>query len=1190
MAVALGATRMTDGITPGLHHFFLPRKREFMLLDEFRLNSRKSSATESIHDENASRKCAKRRRTISPEPKDDGASDNAWYNQLRAAADGLSLAQTSEIGSASAATFNRAGPGKKQETKQETISVPNATAAAWEIPPTRSQAEDKVSTSPPKKMLKIRSDGKLSSPKARKPDPNSMLRRKGPSSKSGNVEKGKIVIIKYGINSERRFLLGEEIHDILAGSNKTLKSQKRSPKKSPPDQVDISKSTILAIPTHPFFLAKSAQTTKAGVENQKDNRIDSSIQAESSEKHSPRKITSVNKIIRRLSCTDSSGLPNRPAGSSYERVARHAGTIDALWPPQGMTHFKSTVGEIGPSNPKCYTPTMLRRSRKLKNASVYVQEAEDILRPYKHLAYFERIKEHGDNFFSCSVRKPARRLMTDFELQLAISGSLKCDPIEDEVNKVQSSSSLDYPTHHALRHLYDRIANSTTAFDRFGCESQEWVHKYAPTTAENVLQPGREATILRDWLKSLTINAVEKRGLEATRDRDASESSKRNGKNFKRKRRKRAQELDGFVISSDEEADQMDDMATIGGFRSMHHGCDSPKKSLIRTSDTNKAPTDLGRPANAVVISGPYGCGKTAAVYAAAQELGFEVFEINPGSRRSGKDLLDRIGDMTKNHLVNHNREDPIKERNEDTEDMLRVTDSLQKDLESGRQGVMDKFFLPQAGTKNKATAKPKGRPSKKEAPTIKPCPKPLNAQKQSLILLEDVDILFEDDKQFWSTTLDMILRSRRPVIMTCTEESLVPLKDMILFAILRFVPPPDRLASDYLLLLACNEGHLLSRDSVDALYRAKRKDLRASITELNCFCQMAIGDTKGGLEWLLIRSSGKSQDDKGKKLRVISEATYPHGLSWISQEYCPQIADQGFEAEAELLAELSYGWDLDLAESDDFLPFHELRGWEKNSPRRDLSMLQCLDHVCETLSAADVCAPLTMTLDPTQPDIPEKARSDYVEGATIVQADPRTDFTGTSTSLAIAMRLLARRLISSCAPITPTSIIHQLPTLLEKSHALPPVTAADMRVAFTVPSPTYPISSLTATESVLAIDFAPYIRSIMAYDLRLEDQRRRLDDLPSISYSGVGDTKNAKKVRTTRASRAALEGGTKATTRRERWFPSALNFSAVAKTGGKTWDEVAVAFGRLQAADVGSEGQDIERRMSVGSGKSNES
>ncbi|KAL8788230.1 MAG: hypothetical protein Q9195_007399 [Heterodermia aff. obscurata] len=1154
MAVALGDTRMADGITPGLHHFFLPRKKR----------------------------------------KDDGASDNAWYHQLKAAADGIPLAQASEVGSATAANFDRARPTQQQETKQGVISAPDATATASELPSRGSQAEIDLSASTPRKMLKIRSDGKLSSPKVRKSDPNGISRRKPVSSRSADVEKSKIIIIKYGINNGRRSLLGEKIHGILARPNPTPKNEKRSTMSSPPDQVDISKPTIPPVPTHPFFLAKPAQATKAGVENQKEKWTDSSIPAGESKKNSsPSKVTSVNKIIRRLSCPDSSGLVNRPAGSSYERVARHAGLIEALWPPQGMNHISSLADEIGASNPQCVTPTVLRRLRKLKDASVHVREAEDILRPHKSLTHFERIKEHGDTF-SSSLRKPVRRLMTDLELQFAISRSLKCDPTEDELNHVYSSTTLQYSTHHALRHLYDRIANSTTAFDRFGCETREWVHKYAPTTAEDVLQPGREATILRDWLKSLTINAVEKRVSEVTGVGDALESSKRNGKKVKRKRRKRAQELDGFVISSDEEADQMDDIATTGELQSVDYVCDSSKKSLIRTGDTNKALTDLERPANAVVISGPHGCGKTAAVHAVAQELGFEVFEINPGSRRSGKDLLDRIGDMTKNHLVNHNQEDSVKETNEDTEDMMRVTDSLQKDLESGRQGTMNKFFQPQAGTKNKATAKPRGRPSKKEAPAVKPDRKPLKVQKQSLILLEEVDILFEDDKQFWSTTLDLILRSRRPVIMTCTEESLIPLEEMVLFAILRFAPPPNPLATDYLLLLACNEGHLLSRDSVAALYRAKRKDLRASIAELNFFCQMAIGDTKGGLEWLLIRSSsGENKHDEGKKLRVVSEATYPHGLGWISQDYCPQNKDQSFEAEAELVAEVLHGWDLDLVESENFLPLDELREREESSLQLNLSKLQRLDHMYEALSAADICAPLgqrrdeTMILDPTQPEIPEKARSDYVEGAALLQADPKTDFTGTSTSLAIAIRLLARRLSPAYNPLTPTSIIHQLPMLLEKSNAPPHVTAADMRAAFTPLSNIHVLSSFTTPDSTLAVDLAPFIRSITAYDLRLENQRRRLDDLLSASQSGAGDTRNVKRVRTTRASRAALEGGAKATTRRERWFPTALNFSAVARTGGKTWGEVA--FSRLHAADIGSEGRDIERGVSIGSGKSSD-
>jgi hypothetical protein len=44
------------------------------------------------------------------------------------------------------------------------------------------------------------------------------------------------------------------------------------------------------------------------------------------------------------------------------------------------------------------------------------------------------------------------------------------------------------------------------------------------------------------------------------------------------------------------------------------------------------------------------------------------------------------------------------------------------------------------------------------------------------------------------------------------------------------------------------------------------------------------------------------------------------------------------------------------------------------------------------------------------------------------------------------------------------------------------------------------------------------------------------------------------KKVRKTRAARAALEGGSKANTRRERWFSEMTDFEKVLKTAGEGW------------------------------------
>lgn len=79
---------------------------------------------------------------------------------------------------------------------------------------------------------------------------------------------------------------------------------------------------------------------------------------------------------------------------------------------------------------------------------------------------------------------------------------------------------------------------------------------------------------------------------------------------------------------------------------------------------------------------------------------------------------------------------------------------------------------------------------------------------------------------------------------------------------------------------------------------------------------------------------------------------------------------------------------------------------------------------------------------------------------------------------------------------------------------------------------------SLDLPRSVLAAEIAPYVRTIASFDLRLEQQRDEL-------FSSQG-----KKTRTTRAARAAAEGGEKANTRRERWFPPNLDLDAVLRTG----------------------------------------
>ena len=120
-------------------------------------------------------------------------------------------------------------------------------------------------------------------------------------------------------------------------------------------------------------------------------------------------------------------------------------------------------------------------------------------------------------------------------------------------------------------------------------------------------------------------------------------------------------------------------------------------------------------------------------------------------------------------------------------------------------------------------------------------------------------------------------------------------------------------------------------------------------------------------------------------------------------------------------------------------------------------------------------------------------------------------------------------------------------------------------------------ISSFDVPISTVAEDLAPYVRSIAAFDLRLEEQRQQL----SAASSRPG--REGGKTRKTRASRAALEGGNKASTRRERWFPNGLNYEWVLKTGSQQLREAVSVMMDDEKGDVDEGSDEVASQASQG-------
>jgi len=209
--------------------------------------------------------------------------------------------------------------------------------------------------------------------------------------------------------------------------------------------------------------------------------------------------------------------------------------------------------------------------------------------------------------------------------------------------------------------------------------------------------------------------------------------------------------------------------------------------------------------------------------------------------------------------------------------------------------------------------------------------------------------------------------------------------------------------------------------------------------------------------------------------------------------------------------------------------------------------------------------------LNTSEPEITETNRLNYTEGFPLLQADPVTDQTGTSALILLALKACAwsihhDELNKLAAPGSITQNVqeriaqaHQARSFYQKTRILIPVAFKGLEegivfTSFLAQSRGPQITGFDGPASIIAEDIAPYIRTIVTYDLGLEERRLQLSSL--LSQGG----RYGKRQRTTRASRAALEGGSKAHTRRERWFPPGTNFPLILQTGGKEWQAVAAA------------------------------
>ncbi|XP_052049923.1 ATPase family AAA domain-containing protein 5 isoform X2 [Apodemus sylvaticus] len=276
---------------------------------------------------------------------------------------------------------------------------------------------------------------------------------------------------------------------------------------------------------------------------------------------------------------------------------------------------------------------------------------------------------------------------------------------------------------------------------------------------------------------------------------------------------------------------------------------------------------------NTVLITGPTGVGKTAAVYACAQELGFKIFEVNASSQRSGRQILSQLKEATQSHQVDKqgvNSQKPCFFNNYSIGKSPKKLNSPGKVVTSPRKlppsspktGGPKRALLPKtlasyfkvssksknnegegAGMGNDKGVKNSSLEQRQIIQTkstnannsnIKDVGAEESNRKKatSLILFEEVDVIFDEDAGFLNAVKTFMATTKRPVILTTSDPTFSLVFDGCFEEICFNIPSLLNVAS-YLQVICLVENFRTDFKDFVTLLTANACDIRKSLLYL---------------------------------------------------------------------------------------------------------------------------------------------------------------------------------------------------------------------------------------------------------------------------------------------------------------------------------------------------------------------
>ncbi|KAL6525090.1 hypothetical protein OROMI_030683 [Orobanche minor] len=239
-------------------------------------------------------------------------------------------------------------------------------------------------------------------------------------------------------------------------------------------------------------------------------------------------------------------------------------------------------------------------------------------------------------------------------------------------------------------------------------------------------------------------------------------------------------------------------------------------------SDTDSGDESLK---NVLLVTGPVGSGKSAAIYACARDQGFQIIEINASDWRNGALVKQKFGEAVESHWLQRTVENAAKSETNSVSNFFKTVTHCSDDEVIEVIPLSDKKDSQDAGSWPKMLASGSNQSGN------------CHIEIKTLILFEDVDATVHEDHGFITTIQQLAETAKRPMILTSNSENPVLPKNLDRLELSFSLPSVEQLLELVSMICAAEKADMhpcLIKRFVDYC----QGDIRKTIMLLQFWCQ----------------------------------------------------------------------------------------------------------------------------------------------------------------------------------------------------------------------------------------------------------------------------------------------------------------------------------------------------------------